>query len=82
MADKHPLWVPRALDAEESVVVVHAPELLLPTHLEVVGLVEVGPGPGGVQAELVQGLVRVRGTIAERKVNILLVIRLIEQNHF
>ena len=82
MADKHPLWVPRALDAEEFVVVVHAPELLLPTHLEVVGLVEVGPGPGGVQAELVQGLVRVRGTIAERKVNILLVIRLIEQNHF
>ena len=82
MADKHPLWVPRALDAEELVVVVHAPELLLPTHLEVVGLVEVGPGPGGVQAELVQGLVRVRGTIAERKVNILLVIRLIEQNHF
>ena len=57
MASKQALGVPRALDAEELVVVVHAPELLLPADLKVVGLVEVGPGPRGVLAELVQGLV-------------------------
>ena len=56
VADEHPLGIPRVLDAEERVVVVHAPELLLPPGLEEVGLVEVSPGPGGLLPELVQGL--------------------------
>ena len=57
VAGEQALRIPGILDAQQFVVVVHAPELLLPAGLKVVCLIEVGPGTRGILAELVQGLI-------------------------
>ena len=53
VAGEQALRIPGALDVQQFVVVVHAPELLLPAGLKVVCLIEVGPGTRGILAELV-----------------------------
>ena len=56
VAGEQALRIPGTLDVQQLVVVVYAPELLLPTGLKVVCLIEVGPGTRGILPELVQGL--------------------------
>ena len=51
VADKHPLGVPLGLDAQQSVVVVLSPELILPLYLEEVCFIEVSARPRCVLPE-------------------------------